>query len=101
MIVGGWLEKALMYSGVLLAFRKGKYFFVARLKVTSKKSVSITFVLILIESPSSLNNGIISFLILSSFGPFALFIAASPSPDYYIYNLTFLTLFLHSIKTGS
>ena len=32
-----------------------------------------------IESPFFLNNAIISFLILSSFGPFELFIAASPS----------------------
>ena len=67
---------------MLLAFQKGEYFFVARLKVTSKKSVSIRFVSMVIESPSSLNNAIISFLILSSFGPFALFIAASPSSLY-------------------
>ena len=56
MIVGGWLERTLMKSGVLLALRKGKYLFVARLKVTSKKSVSIRFVSMVIESPSSLNN---------------------------------------------
>ena len=61
MIVGGWLEKTLMKSGVLLAFRKGKYFFVARLKVTSKKSVSIRFVSMVIESPSSLNNEFLEF----------------------------------------
>ena len=66
----------------MLAFRKGNYFFLAKLKVTSKKSVSIRFVSMVIESPSSLNNAIISFLILSSFEPFALFIAASPSPLY-------------------
>ena len=65
----------------MLAFRNGKYFFFARLNVTSKKSVSIRFVSMLIESPS-LNNAVISFLILSSFEPFALFIAASPSPLY-------------------
>ena len=66
----------------MLAFRKGNYFFLVKLKVTSKKSVSIRFVSMVIESPSSLNNAIISFLILSSFEPFALFIAASPSPLY-------------------
>ena len=82
MIVGGWFEKALMWSGVLLAFRKEKYFFVVRLKATSKKSVSIRFISMLIESPSPTNNVIISFLILSSFGPFALFIAAIPSSLY-------------------
>ena len=55
---------------------------VVRLEVTSKKYVSIRFVSMVIESPSSLNNAIISFLPLPSFGPFALFIAASPSSLY-------------------
>ena len=32
MIVVGWLEKVLIYSGVLLAFQKGKYFFVAKVE---------------------------------------------------------------------
>ena len=41
MIVGEGFEKVLTLSRVLLAFRKGKCFFVAWLKVTSKKSVSI------------------------------------------------------------
>ena len=67
---------------MLIAFRKGKYFFVARLKVTYKKSVWIRFVTMVIESPSSLNNAIISFLILSSFEPFELLIAARPSSLY-------------------
>ena len=53
-IVGRWLENALMWTGVVFTFRKGKCLFVARLKVTSKKSVSIRFVLMVIESPSSL-----------------------------------------------
>ena len=71
-----------MHIGVLLAFRKGKYLSVSRLKVTSKKSILIRFVLMVIETPSSLNNTIISFLILSSFRSFPLFIAASSSSLY-------------------
>ena len=81
MIVGRWLENLLMYSVVLQAFQKGKHFFAARLRVISKKPVSIRIVLVMIESPSSLNNAII-FVILSSFGPFALIIAASSSSLY-------------------
>ena len=80
MIVGRWLEKLLMYSVVLLAFQKGKHFFAARLRVISKKPVSIRIILVMIGSPS-LNNAII-FVILSSFGPFALIIAASSSSLY-------------------
>ena len=47
----------------------------------------IRFVSMVIESTSSLNNAIISFLIMSSFGPFALSIAASPS---FLYKATLL-----------
>ena len=62
---------------MIVVFPKGKNFFVTRLNVTSKKSVLIRFIQIVIESLSSLNNAIMVSIILSSFGPFALFIAAS------------------------
>ena len=62
----------------MLVFRKGKYFFAPKFNVTSKKSVSIRFVSKVVESPSFLNIAIISFLILSNFGPFALFSTANP-----------------------
>ena len=55
MIVGGYLEKALMESGVLLTFRKEKYLFATRLKVISKKCALLRFFLMMIESPSFLN----------------------------------------------
>ena len=71
----------------MLAFPKGKYFLVSKLKVTRKKYVSIRLVSMVIESSSSLNNAIVSFLIMSSFGPFALSIAASPS---FLYKATLL-----------
>ena len=58
-----------MYKGVLFGFLKGKYFPVFKLKDTSEKSVSLRFVSIVIDSPSSLNKLIMSFLNLSSFGP--------------------------------
>ena len=45
----------------------------------SKKSVSIRLISMVIGSPSSLNNAKISFLIFSSFGPFASIITASSS----------------------
>ena len=60
MIVGGCLERTL---------------FTARL--ISKKFALLRFLSMMIEIPSFLNNVVTSFLILSSFGPFVLFIAAS------------------------
>ena len=48
------------------------------MKVISRKCVLLKFVSMMVESPSSLNDTIASFLILSRFRPFALFIAASP-----------------------
>ena len=59
----------------VVSLSKGKV-----LKVTSKKPISIRFHSRVIESPSSLNNTIIYFLILSNFGLFA--IAANPSSLY-------------------
>ena len=75
----------------MLAFRKGKYFFVARLKVISIKKCYDKIFWMVIESPSSLNNAVISFLIQSSLGPFALFIVASPSC---LYKLALLLLIM-------
>ena len=47
------------------------------MKVISRKCVLLKFVSMMVETPS-LNNTIASFLILSRFRLFALFIAASP-----------------------
>ena len=52
-----------------------------RRKVTSRRSVLIR-VLLVSESHSFLNNAVMSSLIRSSFGTFALFIAANPSAPY-------------------
>ena len=79
MIDGGWLDFECIYRGVLFGFLKGKYFPVFKLKETSKKSVSMRFVSIVIDSPSSLNKLIMSFLNLSPLGPLALYTMASPS----------------------
>ena len=75
----GWLDFECIYRGALFGFLKGKYFSVFRLKETSKKSVSMRFVSIVIDSPSSLNKLIMSFLNLSPLGPLALYTMASPS----------------------
>ena len=72
-----------------------KYFSVMMFKITFKKFVSIRFVLMVTENPSSLNNSITSFLILTSFGPFALFIAASPSFLYKITQCLSMTVLAH------
>ena len=76
-----------MHRVVLFDFLKGKYFPVFELKDTSKKSVSVRFVLIVIDSPSVLNKLIMSFLNLSSFVPLALCTIATPSS---LYNPTLL-----------
>ena len=55
---------------------------VRRLKVTSKKSVSIRFASMVIETFSALNMTIISFLNLSYLGPLALLTTAKPSCRY-------------------
>ena len=68
MIEGGWLDFECIYRDVLFGFLKGKYFPVFKLKETSKKSVSMRFVSIVIDSPSSLNKMIMSFLNLSTLG---------------------------------
>ena len=52
MIVGGWLDFVLIYSGWFLGFLKGKKFPVAKLKVTSRKSVSKRLVSMVIDSPA-------------------------------------------------
>ena len=79
MIDGGWLDFECIYRGVLFGFLKGKYFPVSKLKETSKKSVSMRFVSIVIDSPSSLNKLIMSFLNLLTLGPLVLCTMASPS----------------------
>ena len=84
-VLSEWLEEKLMWSGVLWAVSKGKYFSLARLKITSKKSVSIEFISMAIESPS-LHNAMISSLILSSFGSFALLL----QPAHGLYKPTLL-----------
>ena len=60
--------------GALFGFLKGKYFPVLKLKETSKKSVSMRFVSIVIASTSSMNK-----LIMSTLRPLALCTMASPS----------------------
>ena len=72
-----------------------KYFSVMMFKITFKKFVSIRFVLMVTENPSSLNNAIISFLILTSFEQFALFIAASPSSLYKPTQCLSMTVLAH------
>ena len=71
MTVVGWLERALMYSDQLLAFRKRNY-------ISTEKLKKIRFISFLIDSLSFLNNAITSFLFLSSFGQFTLHISARP-----------------------
>ena len=80
MIDCGWLDFECICRGVLFGFLKGKYFPVFKLKGTPKKSVSTKLVSILIDSPSSLNKLIMSFLNLSTLGPLALCTITSPSP---------------------
>ena len=58
-IDGGWLDFECIYRIALLDFLKGEYFPVFKLKKTSKKSVSMRFVSIVIGSPSSLNKLIV------------------------------------------
>ena len=82
MIDGGWLDFECIYWGALFGFLKRKYFPVFKLKETSKKSVSMRFVSIVIDSPSSLNKLIISFHNLPTLGPLALCTMASPSSLY-------------------
>ena len=82
MIVRGWFDFAFIYKGLLLTFLNGKYFPVNRLNITSKKSVSMRFVSIVIERPSLLNIEMISFFILSSTGPIPLLTVARPSSLY-------------------
>ena len=82
MIDGGWLDFECIYRGVLFGFLKGKYLPVFKLKETSKKSVSKRFVSIVIDSHSSWNKLIMSFLNLSSLEPLALCTMASPSSLY-------------------
>ena len=79
---GRWLDFKGMYRGMLFSFLKGRYFPVFTLKDRSKKSVSMRFVSIVIESSSSLNKLIMYFLDLSSFGPLSLCTMASPSSLY-------------------
>ena len=81
-IDGGWLDFECIYRGVLFGFLKEKYFPVFEMKDASKKSTSMRFVSILIDSPSPLNKLIMSFFHLSSFGPLALRTMASPSSLY-------------------
>ena len=78
--MGGWILIECMYRDVLFYFLKGKYFPAFKLKDASTKYVSMRFVSIVLNSPSSLNKLTMSFLNLSSFGSLALRTIASPSP---------------------
>ena len=51
MIVYGWIDLTFIHKGLLLTFLKGRYFSVNRVNVTSKKSISMRFISILIERP--------------------------------------------------
>ena len=82
MINGGWLDFECIYRSLLFGFLKEKYFPVFKLKETTKKSVSMRFVSIVIDSPSSLNKLIMSFLNLPTLEPLALRTMASPSSQY-------------------
>ena len=76
------VRKGVDVEWCIISPSKKKFFSVARLKISSKKSVSIRLVLMVIDSPSSLNNAIRPFLILSKIRLFALFIASSLSSLY-------------------
>ena len=82
MINGGWLDFECTYRSLLFGFLKEKFFPVFKLKETTKKSVSMRFVSIVIDSPSSLNKLIMSFLNLPTLEPLALRTMASPSSLY-------------------
>ena len=84
-IDGGWLDFECMYRMVFFGFLIRNYFPVFRLKDTSKKSVVMRLVSIVIDSPLSLNKLIMPFPNLSSFGKFSLCTMASPSS---LYNST-------------
>ena len=62
---GRWLDFVFIYRDVLFGFLKGKYFPAFKSKDTAKKSVSMRFVSIVIDSFSSLNKLIMFFLNLS------------------------------------
>ena len=82
MIDDRWVDFERIYGGVLFGFLKGKYFPVFKLKETSKKSVSMRFVSIVIDGLSSLNKLIMSFLNLSTLESLALCTMASLSSLY-------------------
>ena len=82
MIDGGWLDFNCIYRGALFGFLKVKYFPVFKLKETSKKSVSMRFVSIVIDSLSSLNKMIMSVLNSLTLGLLALCTMASQSSLY-------------------
>ena len=69
----------MIVEGTLLGFLNGKNLLVARLNVTSRKSVSVKLVSIVIVRSSSLKRAMMLFLILSNMGPLVLFIAVSQS----------------------
>ena len=81
MIDSGWVDSECIYIGVLFGFLKGKYFPVFKLKETSEKSVSMRFVSIVIDSPSSLNK-LMYFHNLSTLGALGVCTMASPSSLY-------------------
>ena len=71
MIDRGWLDFECIYRRVLFGFFEKKYFSVFKLKEKSKTSVSMRFVSNVIDSPSSLNKLIMSFLNLPTLGSIA------------------------------
>ena len=52
MVDSEWLDFEFIYRGALFGFLKGNYFPVFKLKETSKRSVSMRFVSIVIDCPS-------------------------------------------------
>ena len=64
MIDGGWLDFECIYRCVLFDFLIGKYFRLFKFKDLSKKSFSMRFVSLAIDSPSSLNKPVMSCLIV-------------------------------------
>ena len=86
-MAGGWFDWACTNLVWSLGFRYGWYSPVSKFKVTSRKLTAFRLASIVIFSPMVLNISIMSFLVLSAFGPLVLSTTAN-TKSYVIYQYT-------------
>ena len=103
-IVGGWFDFLLIYTGILSGFLYGQYVPVSKFISTPTKLTILTLVCIVIFEPHSLNILIMAFLFLSISGPDRFLTIAKPleehSQEHSVFPFSLYNIFQQELQGG-